>query len=317
MNTAQERLQAKRGAKPDPLKAIEERNNAYQAQHRPSSPEVQEGERVVQRHVTKIRPNPFQHRTSIDQAEIEKLAHSIEVNGQNQPIVVRQRGDGYEIVFGERRWRAIQTLENKMIDLVIREVTDTEMNYICLSENRDRVKAFDYETYRGISFALRDNQTQEEIMNRLGIDKSAYYKYVSFGNLHPKIREFIHEYPSAIQRNESYDLVSTFRNFGDTIPEGAVEFLIELMEMYLKKVISSRGEITKRFKAKYAEKKSRNREKKNQDFSMSIGGAQVGSMVKTPEEIRLTLQKSEISKDKLDELDKILADFFKISLIES
>lgn len=317
MTTPQERLQQKRGSKPNPIDAINERNKAYQAEHNTTTPEVQEGEVVVRLHVTKIRPNPYQHRTVIDQAGIADLAHSIRVNGQNQPIGVRKRGDSYEIIFGERRWRAAQTLDDKMVDVVIREVSDKEMNYICLSENRDRKKAYDYETYRGINFALEDNETPDEIMTRLGIDKPAWYKYVSFGSLHPQVKDFIHENPACVQRNDSYQLVGIFKNFGEKVPSGAVEHLLELMQMYLDKKLSSRGEIGKRFSAKFAEKKSRNREKKNQDFSVSIGAVKVGSMVRTPEEIRLVLQKSELPKDKLDELDKLLEAFFKISQVET
>lgn len=314
MTTAQERLAAKRGTKPDPLAAITKRNEAYVAQNATTSPEAQEGEMVVRLHVTKIKPNPYQHRTAIDQAEIEELAKSIRVNGQNQPIGVRKKNDGYEIIFGERRWRAIQTLEDKTIDVVVRDVSDRDMIFICLSENRNRKKAFDYETYRGIKFALDEQESPEDIMERLVIDQATWYKYLSYGSLHPKILQFVNDHPACMQRNECYLLVGLFKKFGEEIPEGAVEYLIELLQMYLDKKITSRGEIGTRFKAKFAvQKHTRNRPKRNIDYSVSLGSARVGTMVKTPEEIHLTLQKSEISKDKLDELESILNSFFKIA----
>lgn len=316
MTSAQERM-ARRN-KPNPMEAINKRNQQYQAQHTTTTPEVKEGEAVVRLHVTKIRPNPFQHRTTIDQNELVELAQSIRVNGQNQPIGVRKKGDAYEIIFGERRWRAIQTLDDKMIDVVIRDVSDKEMNYICLSENRNRKKAFDYETYRGIQFALDDKESPEEIMERLVIDQATWYKYLSYGSLHPDIMEFVHANPACMQRNECYQLVGIFKKFGVDIPKGAVEYLLELLQMYLDKKISSRGEIGTRFKAKFAaDKLTRNREKRNLDYSVSLGDAKVGSIVRTPEQIRLTIEKSEMPKDKLDELDKILQSFFEIAQVDS
>lgn len=308
--TPQERLAARK--KPDPVQAIEKLNAAYQAQHNPTAPEVQEGEVVIRLHVTQVRPNPFQHRTSFDAAGIADLTHSMKVNGQNQPIGVRKRGDGYEIIFGERRWRAASGLEDKMVDAVVREISDTEMIFICLSENRDRKKAFDYETYRGIQFAIEDGQAPDDIMARMNLDRTTYYKYMAFGQLHPSIKDFVHANPGAIQRNDAMDISGVFQKFGQEIPEGAVETLIDLMQKYLKGEIKSRGEILKRFKNSFVQKKQRNREKLNHDYSLSVGGSKVGTMVKTPDEVRLTVFKTELPKDKFDELEKYINDFFKV-----
>lgn len=308
--TPQERLAARK--KPDPIEAIEKLNASYQAQHNPTVPEAQEGEAVVRLHVTQIRPNRYQHRTSFDAEGIADLTHSMKVNGQNQPIGVRKSGDGYEIIFGERRWRAAAGLEDKMIDVVIRELSDTEMIFICLSENRDRKKAFDYETYRGIQFAIDDGQTPDDIMERMKLDRTTFYKYMAFGSLHPSIKSFIHKNPGAIQRNDAMDISGIFQKFGQEIPDGAVDKLIDLMQKYLKGEIKSRGEILKQFKMSFVQKKQRNREKLNHDYSLSVGGSQVGTMVKTPDEVRLTILKTELPKDKFDELEKYLSDFFKI-----
>jgi ParB/RepB/Spo0J family partition protein len=312
MSTPQQRLAAKKGGK-NTLEAIEKLSANYQAQHNPMLPEVQEGEVVLRKHVTEIRPNPFQHRTSFDAAGIADLTHSMRVNGQNQPIAVRKRGDGYEIIFGERRWRAAAGLDDKMIDVVVREISDTEMIFICLSENRDRKKAYDYETYRGIQFALDDGQTPDNIMERMKLDRVTLYKYMAFGALHPELKAFVHANPGAIQRNDAMDISGIFQKFGDEVPDGAVETLKGLMQKYLDREISSRGEIVKQFKAKFVQKKLRNREKLNHEFSLGMGDSKVGTMVKTPDEVRLTVLKTELSKDKLDELDKFLTSFFKVA----
>src|SRR5438045_2825882 len=71
-----------------------------------------------------IEPNPEQPRTRFDDTELEALAQSIRSNGVVQPIVVRQNGSRYQIVAGERRWRAAQKAGLKKIPAVIREVSD-------------------------------------------------------------------------------------------------------------------------------------------------------------------------------------------------
>lgn len=319
MNDAKARLeQRSRGNKPNPMDAIAQRNAAYSAQHNPANPDVQEGEVIVKLHVTQVSPNPFQHRTSFDPVALAELAQSMRVNGQNQPIAVRKRGDRYEIIFGERRWRAAQQTEEKTVDAVVRELTDAEMIYVCLSENRDRKKAYDYETYRGISFAIKEGRPAEEIMERLGLTKNKqdYYKYMAYDNLHPDIKAFIHENPGALQRNDAAAIVKLFKDFKEEVPSELVSDVIAHMKMYLDRKISSRGEIVKRIIAKYQEKKTRNRPKLNQDFTLKLGESKVGSMVKTPGELRLTLDKSELAKDKLDELEKFLADFFSVHAVE-
>lgn len=313
--TPQERLRSR--SKPSHMAAIEARNLEYQAQSNATNPDVGDGEIVVKLHVTDIRPNPFQHRTSFDAEGISELTHSMKVNGQNQPIGVRKTRDGYEIIFGERRWRAAHGLEGQTVDAVIREVCDEEMNFICLSENRDRKKAYDYETYRGINNAIDQNQTPEVIMDRLNIDKTTYYKFLSFGSLPAQVREFVHNYPDAIQRNDSMQIVSAFKNMPEGSMDDAVKYTIELMQMYLDKKITSRGDIVKRLNARFVQKKSRNREKVNQDFSLSYGNSKVGSMVQTPEELRFTVSKADLPKDKLDELHKYLSEFFKINQVEN
>src|SRR5882672_9153111 len=88
-----------------------------------------------------LQPNPFQPRTAMDETKIEELARSIRANGIIQPIVVRRAGDGYEIVAGERRWRAAQRAGLLKVPVVVREMpvdSDQQLLQLALVENIQR-----------------------------------------------------------------------------------------------------------------------------------------------------------------------------------
>ena len=82
-----------------------------------------------------IEPNPEQPRTRFAEANLEELAQSIRANGVIQPIVVRKFGNRYQIVAGERRWRASQRAELRRIPAVVREVSDEKLLELALIEN--------------------------------------------------------------------------------------------------------------------------------------------------------------------------------------
>jgi len=96
--------------------------------------------------VDKIRPNPFQPRTSFDKEKLEELAGSIKEKGLIEPIVVRKKGETYEIIVGERRWRACQFAELHKIPAIIKEVDDLEAREISLVENWHRLNLNTIET---------------------------------------------------------------------------------------------------------------------------------------------------------------------------
>lgn len=88
--------------------------------------------------VDSIRPNPHQPRTSADDDALEELAISIRSQGIVQPIVIRPAGEGYEIIAGERRWRAAKMAGLATVPAVVREATDSEMPVLALVENLQR-----------------------------------------------------------------------------------------------------------------------------------------------------------------------------------
>lgn len=95
-------------------------------------------EEIVYVQSGQIKPNPFQPREDFDQQSIDELAQSIKEKGVIQPLLVRRRGDNYELIAGERRFRASSALGLKEIPVIVREVSDQDSLELALIENIQR-----------------------------------------------------------------------------------------------------------------------------------------------------------------------------------
>jgi ParB family transcriptional regulator, chromosome partitioning protein len=122
-----------------------------------------------------LRANPFQPRRDISDEEIEGLAQSIETQGLLQPLVVRKKVDGYEIISGERRFRALQKLKRDKVLCIVRpKVSDREMLELALVENLQRENLNDIETATAYQKLLLEcSWSHEELAKRVGKSRSA------------------------------------------------------------------------------------------------------------------------------------------------
>ena len=126
-----------------------------------------------------LQPNPFQPRTAMDETKIEELSRSIRANGIIQPIVVRRAGDGYQIVAGERRWRAAQRAGLLKVPVVVRDIPDDRLLAAALIENIQREDLNPVEeahAYRRL--ADEYHLTQEQIADAVGKDRSSVANYL-------------------------------------------------------------------------------------------------------------------------------------------
>jgi ParB family chromosome partitioning protein len=149
-------------------------------------------ERALEIDIDLLRPNRFQPRTRMDDARIEELSRSIRSNGVIQPIVVRKTESGYEIVAGERRWRASQRAGLLKVPIVVRDIPDDRLLAAALIENIQREDLNPIEeavAYRRLSdeFGL----TQEQIAESVGKDRSSVANYVRLLRLPPAIRDHV------------------------------------------------------------------------------------------------------------------------------
>lgn len=137
----------------------------------PTEPEgAEDSAEIVELPLDKIKPGAFQARQEFDQEALEGLSDSIKTHGIMQPVVVRPTGDdSYELIVGERRWRASQMAELKTIPCVIREVDDQVSSEMMLVENIQREDLNPMEeayAYRRLKTEFQ--LTQEEIALRVG-----------------------------------------------------------------------------------------------------------------------------------------------------
>ncbi len=136
-----------------------------------------------------LRPNRFQPRTTIDESKVEELARSIRSNGIIQPIVVRKMDNGYEIIAGERRWRAAQTIGLLKVPVVVREIPEDRLLAVALIENIQREDLNPIEeavAYRRLADDY--HLTQEQIADAVGKDRSSIANFLRLLRLPQEIR---------------------------------------------------------------------------------------------------------------------------------
>jgi ParB family chromosome partitioning protein len=137
-----------------------------------------------------LRPNKFQPRTSMDDGRIDELARSIRANGIIQPIAVRKVEGRYEIIAGERRWRAAQRAGLLKVPIVVRDIPENRLLAVALIENIQREDLNPIEeanAYRrlGDEFHL----TQEQIADAVGKDRSSVANYIRLLKLPREVRD--------------------------------------------------------------------------------------------------------------------------------
>ena len=137
-----------------------------------------------------LRPNKFQPRVSVDDAKIDDLARSIRTNGIIQPIVVRKVDGAYEIVAGERRWRASQRAGLLKVPVVVRDIPDDRLLAAALIENIQREDLNPIEEAQAYRRLADEFQlTQEQIADAVGKDRSSVANYVRLLRLPNEVRE--------------------------------------------------------------------------------------------------------------------------------
>lgn len=141
-----------------------------------------------------INPNPDQPRTRFPEETLNELAQSISNNGIIQPVVVREKNGGYEIVAGERRWRAAQRAGLKKVPVVIKEVSDEKLLELALVENIQRQELNAVEeakAYRKLVDTV--GLTQEMVAERVGKNRTVITTFLRLLKLPDEVLKLIEE----------------------------------------------------------------------------------------------------------------------------
>jgi|SRR5690625_27359 len=150
-----------------------------------------EPDEIIQIPVNKIIPNRFQPREIFNDEKIQELAQTIRTHGMIQPIIVRRLEDNrYELIAGERRWRAIQMLEWENIPTIIRDMTDTETASVALIENLQREELTVIEEANAYQQLIEMHElTQEALAQRLGKSQSTIANKIRLLNLPQPVQQ--------------------------------------------------------------------------------------------------------------------------------
>ena len=155
---------------------------------------IEEKGRVVELDVSRVSPNPDQPRTHFDEHEIMGLAESIRSVGLIQPIIVRKSGDGYVVVAGERRLRAVKHLERATVKAIVIEAGEVENLTMALIENIQRQNLDPIEEAKAYRVLInRFKLKQQDIAKSVGKDRATVANSLRLLNLPEDIQEGISE----------------------------------------------------------------------------------------------------------------------------
>lgn len=140
--------------------------------------------------INKIKPNPHQPRENFNEEKLSELADSIKEMEILQPIIVRPNNGIYEIVSGERRWRASQYAGIKKIPAIIKKLNNKQLMMESLVENLQRVDLTDFEKAKAIRTIMKNNgfKSKSELAKSLGLSPTAVYQYLSILPLEKEIK---------------------------------------------------------------------------------------------------------------------------------
>jgi ParB family chromosome partitioning protein len=143
--------------------------------------------------VERLEPNPFQPRSAMDPARLGELAASIRESGVVQPILVRRLGERFQIIAGERRWRAAQQAGLATVPIVVREVADDRLLELALVENIQRQELSPLEEAQAFH-RLQDELrlTQEEVARKVGRDRTTVTNTLRLLRLPREVRDLLH-----------------------------------------------------------------------------------------------------------------------------
>ncbi|NIA07175.1 MAG: ParB/RepB/Spo0J family partition protein [Actinobacteria bacterium] len=142
--------------------------------------------------VDEIQPNPLQPRSHIDPTELSGLVDSLRTSGLLQPILVRRHGSSFQLIAGERRWRAARQAGLRTVPTVVRDASDDDMLELALIENiqRSDLNAADRAAAYS-AYLSRLNLTQEQASHRLGQDRATIANYVRLLELDEEVRQLL------------------------------------------------------------------------------------------------------------------------------
>jgi ParB family chromosome partitioning protein len=181
--------------------------------------------------VAKIEPNPWQPRLDFNDDAIRELADSIAETGLIQPILIRSvpSSDTYQLIAGERRWRAHQLLGREFIKAIIIEAADADIAVMALAENIERQDLTDYEIAKAIRRMEKEFPNRKRLAEAIGIGRQDLYKFLAFDKMPADIKADLEKAPHLLGRNAAEQVAAVLKARG-------VAAIAKLQELWLQVV---------------------------------------------------------------------------------
>lgn len=249
--------------------------------------------------INEIKPNQNQPRKSFNEEKLEELAASIIENGLIQPVILRKADKGYEIVAGERRWRACRKAGLKEIPCIIREFTDEQNMLIAIIENMQREDLNPVEEAEGLNqMIVNFGMTQEQVSKSVGKSRPYITNALRLLKLPSEIREML------LANQLSAGHAKAIAGISDT------EKQIQLAEYAIKEGLSVR-EIEKIIKEENAPKKKISRKKAEKSADVKKVEDDLKQIMGTKVNLNQSGKKGKIeieyySRDELERLIELL-----------
>jgi ParB family chromosome partitioning protein len=156
------------------------------------TPSVESGERVQLIALDHLVPTPLQPRTVFRDEHLDELVSSIKEHGIIQPLIVRKRGEHFEIIAGERRWRAAQKAGLLEVPVIAREASDQDVLELALIENLQREDLNPIEEARAFARLAREfNLRQEDIAQKVGKSRASIANSMRLLDLHEQVQSWL------------------------------------------------------------------------------------------------------------------------------
>lgn len=249
--------------------------------------------------INQIIPNKFQPRRVFDEEALAELVSSIKQYGVLQPIVVRKSSNSYELVAGERRWRASQKAGLQEVPAIIKEYTDGEMTEIALIENIQREDLNAIEEALAYRRLMDDfNLTQEEVARRIGRSRSVIANMVRLLNLHPIVQDYVSR--GTLSMGQARPLLGL----------ETLDLQLEAAEIIIDDDLSARDaeELVKRLTEKPKQEKQQTKTVEGKDFFVSEAEDRLKMILGTKVKIKPGKLKSKIEIEfySTEDLDRII-----------
>lgn len=262
-------------------------------------PFFEAGRQHVKLPVDRIDPNPYQPRRIFPQPELESLASSISEAGLLQPISVRSVGERYQIIAGERRWRAHKLLGRHTIEALVIPAEDGDMAVLALAENIDRENLSDYEIGKALRQVENLFPNKKKLAESLGMNREDMYRYYAFEALPEGIRTRLDQNPRILSRAAAVEIKRLLQQ-----TEHA-QLIQELLQDAWEKLEA--GELEQTKLAKHIQRELRARttpsaHAQTETRNLTCNGKVIGSISENDETLVVKLRVQALNEDKRTKL---------------